>query len=477
MRRGVRSVGGRFRAVALWLGLTGLAAPAAAVDYTAVADVFRDRCAGCHTEGGPAPFALETFEQARAWSSSIRRAVASGAMPPWHADPRYGEFANDRRLPAAEKEKLLAWIDGGSRAGAASEADAAGRSGVVAIRAGTEIGGPEAVPARLVTGRSSTVEEGAAEDAGPVAGEWRIGVPDLIYELPEPVAIPATGEVPYHGYRVETDLDEDVWIQAAETQPGNPAVVHHIIVQAFADAGTPETVSSRGGGPGRQSQGSGGEGGGRPNGRSSGQPAAHLGGDPRTAGDLGGYAPGTGPLVMPPGVGRRLPAGAVLDFQMHYTPTGREETDRSRIGLILAAEPPRHESRTALCSTPFLWIPAGERDVRFEAELDFPRAARLLSLRPHMHLRGDTFEFRAEYPDGSSEVLLLVRGYDFDWQTAYRLAEPKPMPAGTKLRCTATYDNSAGNPRNPDPTRNVSWGRETTDEMMIGFVDYYEVEE
>ena len=389
----------------LWWGLAAVAQPTEAVGFDAVAGVFRSRCAGCHTEGGAAPFALRTFEQARAWSSSIRRAVASGAMPPWHADPRYGEFANDRRLPAAEKAKLLAWIDGGSRPAAAA----------------------------------ATAPQPASEDRG----SWRIGVPDLVVELPREVVIPAAGDVPYHGYRVETGLAEDVWIQAAETLPGNPAVVHHIIVQAF---------------PGVNAA------------------APPAGGDPRTAGDLGGYAPGTGPLVMPPGVGRRLPAGAVIDFQMHYTPTGRVETDRSRIGFVLAAEPPRYESQTALCSTPFLWIPAGESDVRFEAEYLFPRESRLLSLRPHMHLRGDTFEFRAEYPDGRSEILLRVDGYDFNWQTTYRLAEPKPMPAGTKLRCVATYDNSGAKPGNPDPSRDVSWGRETTDEMMIGFVDYYEVE-
>ena len=431
------------------------ALPAAVVDFDDVAEVFRLRCAGCHHEGGPGPFALENFEQARAWASSIRRAVASEAMPPWHADPRYGRFANDRRLPAAEKEKLLAWIDGGSLPGdgaAATALEAPGVPDVVAERSASTLGSA-----------AGQVDSGSG---------WRIGVPDLVYELPQEVTIPAAGEVPYHGYRVETGLAEDVWIQAAETQPGNAAVVHHVIAQALPGSGPgqlsaprqrPEQRSDLGSGPGL------------PPAAGSGAAAASVG-DPRTAGDLGGYAPGAGPLVMPADVGRRLPAGAVIDFQMHYTPTGRVETDRSRIGLVLAAEPPRHESRTALCSTPFLWIPAGESDVRFEAELVFPRESHLLSLRPHMHLRGDTFEFRAEYPDGGSEILLRVDGYDFNWQTTYRLTEPKPMPAGTKLRCIATYDNSSGNPSNPDPARDVSWGRETTDEMMIGFVDYYEVE-
>ncbi len=314
---------------------------------------------------------------------------------------------NDRRLPAAERAKLLAWIDGGSRPGSSARRR----------------------------------EDAAAEQP---SRDWAIGVPDLVFELPAEVAVPAAGEVPYHGYRVETGLTEDVWVRAAETQPGNPAVVHHIIVQAVPGAGAAWSG---------------------------------VGGDPRTVGDLGGYAPGAGPLVMPSGVGRRLPAGAVLDFQMHYTPTGRVETDRSRIGLVVTTEPPRRESRTALCSTPFLWIPAGRKDVRFEAELTFPRAGRLLSLRPHMHLRGDTFEFRAEYPDGRSEILLLVSAYDFNWQTTYRFVEPRPFPGGTRLRCTATYDNSDANPLNPDSTRDVSWGRETTDEMMIGFVDYVELEQ
>ncbi len=380
------------------------------VHFDDVAPIFERHCIGCHREGGPAPFALGTWEQARAWSSAIRRAVAGGVMPPWHADPRYGEFANDRRLLPADEAAILAWVDAGSQRGPVSDAKEA-----------------EPAVAPRVT--------------------WRIGEPDLIYELPVDVTVPAAGAVPYHGYRVPTHLAEDVWIQAAETRPGNPAVVHHVIVQAFSASG-----------PG------------------AGWVQADSG-DPRTAGDLGGYAPGTGPLVMPQGVGRRLPAGAVLDFQMHYTPNGRVETDRTRIGLVLARERPRYESKTALCSTPFLWLPAGEKGTRFEAELRFPRSSRILSLRPHMHLRGDTFEFRVEYPDTRSEILLRVEDYDFDWQTTYEFAEPKAMPAGTRLVCVATYDNSRGNPDNPDPTRNVSWGRGTTDEMMIGFVNYYEVEQ
>ncbi len=430
------SWGARALVVAVLVGsLPAFALPAApnpaAPTHDDVADVLRQRCVGCHVEGGPAPFALRTYSQARAWSAAIRRAVAAGTMPPWHADPLHGSFANDRRLSPDEKAALLAWVDGGALPGAGTAAGAEGE----------ETNGSAPTDGEPAVGAAPSAEP--ANGAPAPAGAWSIGAPDLVFELPEDVTIPAGGEVPYHGYRVETNLAEDLWVQAAETLPGNRAVVHHVIVQVVPGAAGPLPGAA---------------------------------GDPRTAGDLGGYAPGTGPLVMPPGVGRRLPAGSALDFQMHYTPTGQVETDRSRIGLVLAEAPPRHESLTALCSTPFLWIPAGERDVRFEAEVAFPGPVRILSLRPHMHLRGDTFEFRAEYPDGRSETLLLVRGYDFDWQTTYRLAEPVDLPAGARLACTASYDNSDANLDNPDPGRDVSWGRETTDEMMIGFVEYHELE-
>lgn len=267
---------------------------------------------------------------------------------------------------------------------------------------------------------------------------WQIGTPDVVLELPE-VSVPASGELPYHDYQVEAPFDRDVWVVAAEARPGNPRVVHHIIVEYW---------------------------GGHATGAGS--------GDPRTSGSLGGYVPGDGPLVMSEGLGRRIPAGATIAFQIHYTPSGEPERDRSRLGLVLADAPPRHESKTGLVSTPFLWIPAGAESVEVEAEVVFAREALLLSMRPHMHLRGKSFEYRARYPEGGEEILLRVPNYDFDWQTSYVLAKPKRMPRGTRLIATAIYDNSARNPRNPDPSRNVSWGQQTQQEMMIGFFQYYE---
>jgi hypothetical protein len=367
-----------------------------------IAPILERRCVGCHRAGGGAPMSLDSYERVRPWGAAIERVVVSGAMPPWHADPAYGSFANDRSLPLLERESLLLWLRSGLPAGDLRE-----------VR------------------EPASVDSELADEA-----PWRIGTPDAILELPE-VTVPAEGEVPYHSYVVPSPFDRDVWIEAAETRPGNPAVVHHVIVEVAAPRG------------------------------------AAVGEDPRTVGSLGGYVPGDEPLVMPPGLARLLPAGAQVFFQIHYTPSGEAATDRTRLALRLAKEPPRHEARTGVVSNPFLWIPAGAPEVRAEASWRFPRDAMLLSMRPHLHLRGRSFEFRARYPDGTEEILLRVPRWSFGWQTTYVLAEPKSMPAGTELLCVATWDNSGASPDNPDPAADVSWGERTSDEMMIGFFDYY----
>ncbi len=295
------------------------------------------------------------------------------------------------------------------------------------------------------------VENGAPEGdrtavpAAPTFDDgWRIGEPDIVIELPEAVDIPAAGELPYHDYVVDPGFEQDVWIRAAEARPGNHDVVHHIIVGYLIEDPLARLRLSRDG----------------------------L--ESRVQGSLGGYVPGEEPLVLEPGMARLIPAGSKIYFQMHYTPTGRVETDRSSLGLVLADEPPRHEIRTGIASSPFIHIPAGAPDTSLEARFTFRRDSVLLSMRPHLHLRGKSFEYRALFPDGTEEILLEVPDYDFDWQTRYVLAEPKRIPAGTELVATGTWDNSSANPDNPDPTVGVSWGRQTDDEMMIGFFEYYE---
>jgi hypothetical protein len=271
------------------------------------------------------------------------------------------------------------------------------------------------------------------------ADGWRIGKPDVVYTMPEAQTIPAKAArgIPYRHAMVKTDFAEDRWIQAAEARPGNATVVHHIIVYILDERRRTE---------------------GRVDGIGN--------------GFLVGHAPGDLPAVFPAGAAKKLPKGATLVFQMHYTPSGTEQTDQSSVGLIFAKEPPKYEVRTRSIANNRLSIPAGAEAHEVVSTTTFRDDTLLFTLLPHMHLRGKDFTYKAVYPDGKEEVLLSVPRYDFNWQSNYRLAKPLTLPAGTRIECTAHFDNSEKNRNNPDPTKAVRWGEQTWEEMMIGFVDY-----
>ena len=365
------------------------------VNYAAdVAAILERRCQACHRPGQVGGFSLLSYDDARGHSAMIAEVVANRRMPPWHADPRYGHFANDRRLTPQDRATLLAWVSQGAPAGDLDRA-------------------PQ--PRDWPDG-------------------WTIGTPDLVFEIPEHRTIPAQGVIPYYNVTVPTNLTEDVWVQAAEARPGNPEVVHHILV--FVEP---------------------------PDGRGK-----------RAAGDMGhfcGYAPGDMPSIFPPGTAKRLPAGSRLKFQLHYTPNGRVATDRSKVGLILAKQPPTREALTIGIANPKFAIPPGATDHAVRSQRRFTQEMRLLSFMPHMHLRGKAFRYTLEQPGAETEVLLDVPAYDFSWQSYYTLAEPRTLSAGSQIICDALFDNSAGNPANPDPSIAVRWGEQTWEEMMIGYVD------
>ena len=366
-----------------------------------VSRIMQEKCQTCHHAGTAAPFTLATYDDAVQWADTIKEVLVEKRMPPWHADPRYGKFLNDRRLPKEELDTLLAWLD-----------------------TGKEFGDKKDLPA------PRNYAEG-----------WVIGKPDVVFELPAEETVPASGVVEYQYRMSPTNFKEDVWIEAAEARPGNRAVTHHIIV-SFRD---PKSTKDR---------------------RSGGLGASD--------GFIVGTAPGDMPLILPPGVAKRIPAGAELVWQLHYTPNGKEAKDKSQVGLIFykGKEPPKRMAQTRGISEGSFVIPPGAGNHLVESEWTVPRDILLLSFMPHMHLRGKDFEYRATYPDGRSEILLSVPGYDFNWQTSYRLAKPTPLPKGTRLHCTAHFDNSAGNPANPDPKKEVVWGDQTWEEMMIGWIDY-----
>ena len=260
---------------------------------------------------------------------------------------------------------------------------------------------------------------------------WRMPEPDKVIAIrDEPFTVPSTGVVEYQYFKVDPGFTEDVYVTAAEARPENPEVVHHII--AFLLVPGQENISL-----GKM---------------------------------LIGYAPGTSPLIFPDGAAMRVPAGSQILFELHYTPNGSEQIDRSYIGLkFTSADKVTREIVGLEALNERLQIPPGANSHVVTAEERFREDVTLLSLTPHMHLRGKAFRYDATYPDGTIETLLDVPKYDFNWQLRYEFSEPKLMPKGTVVKCTATFDNSADNPNNPDPTRKVTWGQQSFDEMMIGF--------
>ncbi len=178
------------------------------------------------------------------------------------------------------------------------------------------------------------------------------------------------------------------------------------------------------------------------------------------------------PLILRPGMAKLLPKGATLVFQMHYTPNGKAQKDRSAIGLIFAKQPPTKVVVTAPVFFPYFRIPAGAANHQVEAKYTCQKDGHIVGFMPHMHLRGKDFIYYALYPDGTKQTLLSVPRFDFNWQSVYRPVEPVPTPKGTKIHCVAHFDNSKDNPNNPDPSQAVTWGDQTWEEMMIGWVDF-----
>ena len=285
----------------------------------------------------------------------------------------------------------------------------------------------------------SWVDEGAVRGddrdlpvAPQFAAGWTIGQPDAIFEAQEH-AVPESGTIPYLYFRIPTNLTEDKWLQAIEISPSARAVVHHVIAYA--------------------------------------QP---VGGDPnneRTIGrvSLGGITPNKPGVVFPPGVAKRLPAGSDIVLQMHYTTNGTAMTERTKVAVIYAKEPPKTLSAGGAVMNFSFVIPAGAASHEVRQTQVLREDTLLTGMMPHMHARGKDMTYIAHYPDGRDETLLSVPKYDFNWQITYQLAEPKLLPKGTKLEVIAHFDNSPNNRFNPDPTKDVRWGDQTWEEMMIGF--------
>ncbi len=267
--------------------------------------------------------------------------------------------------------------------------------------------------------------------------EWAIGKPDLIVPLSRAYDIKADGFMPYQFDVAETHLTEDRWVTAYEVLPSARDVVHHVIIQ----------VHEKGADAKDREEGAGGY--------------------------WAVYVPGNGSHIYPDGFARKIPAGARVSFQIHYTPSGKATKERLRLGLVFAKTPPLYEVKTVAVANPKLAIPPGAaQHVETRAQrvpFDMP----VTSFMAHMHVRGKAFKYEVTYPDGKSETLLDIPKYDFNWQLRYDLKQSKLIPRGSTLNITAIYDNSPTNKANPDPGKLVKWGPQTVDEMMIGYVEYF----
>lgn len=261
-------------------------------------------------------------------------------------------------------------------------------------------------------------------------GEWRTGEPDLVVTFDE-VSLPAGGPDQFYDLVHKLDMPADQWLRAVEVKPSNRKVTHHVIVYQTENEERP------------------------PNGW------------------LSAWAAGMEPMVFPEKMGRMLKKDGILVGDMHYHPTDEPATDQTKLGLYFAKDADiQKEVINLWVANQGFEIPAGNASYKARSSYTFPQDSIILAVLPHMHYRGKSFTYTAKYPDGRSELLMSTSNYDFNWQTNYTFEKPVEVPKGTRIDCVAEWDNSAGNPRNPDATKNVTFGNASTDEMMIGFVDY-----
>jgi hypothetical protein len=267
-----------------------------------------------------------------------------------------------------------------------------------------------------------------------LAEGWTIGKPDAVFSMTEDYKIPATGTIEYLYIRIPMNLPEDRWYTAVEIKPTARAHVHHVIAYTEPSSDQPP------------------------------RPGSTFGPT-----NITGVSPNKPGLVFEPGIAKLLKAHHDIILQMHYTTNGTEAIDRTQVGFVFAKEAPKQVHVTGLAAQLQFLIPAGDPNAEVKAVSVLRQDTILTSLTPHMHVRGKDMTYTAFYPDGTSEVLLSVPKYDFNWQITYELASPKRLPKGTRIEVVAHYDNSPGNKYNPDPTKDVKWGDQTWEEMMIGF--------
>ena len=419
-----------------------------------VAAIFYKNCAECHRPNDIAPMSLVSYKDVRPWARSIKEKVVTRDMPPWSPDPKYGTFSNDHRLSDKDVATIVAWVDGGAK-------------------------------------------EGDPKDLPPApeftSGGWALGKPDAIFGMKEAFTIEPKQPDTIQNFLIPTNFTEDKWSQSAEILPGNKKIVHHVI--AFIQ--TPEMIAKFRSAEGQRrmaglskvfyrdgtllkvkadadviddgcSDKSGGSAFERPKAAEGGDAFGLL---------LAGYAPGKGLDIWPAGTAKKIPAGSVIVFQIHYSAFRgvfeHPEKDLTTIGLHFTNRPPEHALNVIGIQNHYFKIPAGDANHEVTSCYTFDTDVKLFSYMPHMHLRGKDMKYEIVYPDGRRETLLWVPKFSFNWQAMYYLKQPVAVPKGSKMIITAHYDNSTKNKFNPDATKDIRWGDPTYEEMMIGWMEYF----
>lgn len=382
--------------------------------YNDIEPVIINNCAVCHKPGGYGPFPLTSYEEVKNKGSFIGHVVKSRYMPPWKADPEFRHFKNERVLTESDIQLILNWIDNGMLQGE---------------RSGEKPKIPDLIENRK---------------------------PDLVLEMNTPYQLSEESIEDYRFFNIPTNLPSDTYIQSINYVPGNKRYVHHSRIMADT------TNLIRG-----------------IDGLSEFDPKAmEFQKNPLADEFLYGWVPGNLPLLYPPGTGKKLHANTDLILNVHYAPAASEQYDQSKITLYFAKEKVEKEIKTLaitekdISNQPF-FLRANTQPT-FYVNYKVTEDMRLVSLLPHMHFLGKSFKAFAKTPEGEAIPLIKIDAWDFNWQSTYLFEEPLFIPKGSKILIVADYDNTSGNPINPNaPPKDVSLGWNSTDEMMNLIFYYY----
>jgi hypothetical protein len=399
---------GRCRLIALaTIGICSTTLDASDVTFTKdIAPILWKHCAPCHRPGEIGPFSLITYKDTAKRAAHLKEVTASRRMPPWKPKPGFGEFVDERRLTADDIATIAQWADSGAKEGAARDLPP---------------------PPRFVDG-------------------WKLGKPDLIIKMPEHFEVPPAEKDVFRCFVIPTGIEEDKIVSAIEFRPGNRSVVHHAVFYLDNTAKARE-FDEADAGPGY---------------------AVFAGAGPGVppTGSLGAWAPGSTPHLLPADSGRIMRKNSDVIMAIHYHPNGKPESDRSSLGVFFSKNTSASRVLPLVLVGGPINIPAGENHYRVGKTLTLPAGATALGIGPHMHYVGREMKMTATMPDGKVVPLVWITDWDFNWQGLYWYRQPIRLPKGTKIEMEAFFDNSAGNPQNPNsPPERVRGGNKTTDEM------------